>query len=230
MPTLVTWGDVIQSSFQSLWLGFAEFFPKLLGAIVVFLIGVLVAVALKGLIVRVSGLLRLDALAEKLDLKGSMAKAGITLKVGELLGWLVKWFVVIAALIAATDILDWPQITDFLKQVVLYVPNVVISVVILLAGILLANFVRNVVHQAVKAAGLTSADFLAGIARWAILLFTFMAALVQLQIAEQLIQMLFAGLVAMLALAAGLAFGLGGKDNAARFLDRLRKEISSEHR
>ncbi|MBI4133089.1 hypothetical protein HY478_00585 [Candidatus Uhrbacteria bacterium] len=230
MPTLVTWGDVVQSSFQSLWLGFSGFFPKFLGAVVIFLVGVLVAAALRSLIVRLAGLLRLDALAEKLELKGSLAKVGITLKIGELIGWLVKWFVMIAALIAATDILDWPQITDFLRQVVFYIPNVVIAVVILLAGILLANFVRNVVHQTVKAGGLVSADFLAGISRWSILLFTFMAALVQLRIAPELIQMLFAGLVAMLALAAGLAFGLGGKDAAGRFIDRLRKEISADHR
>lgn len=228
MPTtLVTWGDVVTTSFQSLWLSLAAFLPRLLGAVIVFLIGVLVAIALKNLVVRVSGWLRLDLLAEKLDLKSTLAKAGISLKVGELFGWLVKWFIVIASLIAATDILGWVQITDFLEQVVFYIPNVVIAVVIFLAGMLLANFTRNVVHKAVKAANLESADFLAGIARWSILVFTLMAALVQLQIAEQLIQMLFAGLVAMLAIAGGLAFGLGGKENATRFLDKLRKEISS---
>jgi len=111
---------------------------------------------------------------------------------------------------------------------VLYVPNVIISVIILLAGILLANFVQRVVKSAVEAAKLQSADFLSGIAKWAILVFSFMAALVQLQIAQELIRVLFTGLVAMLSLAGGLAFGLGGKDHASRVLDRLRKDLSSE--
>src|SRR3989339_612693 len=147
MPTLVTWGDVFQSSFQSLWLGFAELFPKLLGAIVVLIIGVIIALVLKGLVVRLSNLLRLDVLAEKLELKSSMQKIGVSLKIGYLLGWLVKWFVIIAALIAASDILGWSQITFFLEDVVMYVPNVFIAVVIMLAGIMLANFVRDVVHK-----------------------------------------------------------------------------------
>lgn len=227
MPTLITWGDVLQTSFQSLWVGFAAFFPKLLGAVVVLIVGVLIALAIKSLVVRLSNLLRLDMLAEKLELRSSFQKVGISLKVAELLGWLVKWFIVIAALIAAADILEWAQITEFLKQVVFYVPNVFIAVIILLAGIMLANFVRAVVDKAVKAAGLVSATFLAGIARWAIFIFALMAALVQLQIAPQLIQTLFTGFVAMLALGAGLAFGLGGKEHASRFLDRLRKDISS---
>lgn len=229
MPTLITWGDILQSSLENVWLGFAAFLPKLIGAIVVFLIGVIVAAALKNFIVRLSGWLKLDILAEKLDLKGSLIKIGITLKVGELLGWIVRWFVIVAFLIAAADILNWPEITSFLTQIVLYIPNVLIAVVILLAGVMLANFVRNVIHQAVRAAGLGAVDFVAGIARWAIFLFALMAALVQLQIAEQLINMLFAGLVGMLAIAGGLAFGLGGRDQATRFIEKLRKEISSEH-
>jgi hypothetical protein len=112
--------------------------------------------------------------------------------------------------------------------VVLYIPNVIVAVIILLAGILLATFVRNVVKTAVEAAELASADFLSGIAKWAILLFSFMAALVQLQIAPGLINTLFTGLVAMLALGGGLAFGLGGKEHASRVLDRLRRDLSSE--
>ena len=230
MPILLTLGDVVQSSFQNLWLGFAGFFPRLLGAVVVFIIGSLVAMALKGLVMKISDVLHLDTLSEKIELKGSLAKLGITLKINALLGWLVKWFVVVASLLAATDILDWTQISDFLKQVVFYIPNVFIAVVIFLAGIVLADFTRRVVHHAVEAAGLASADFVAGISKWAILIFTLMAALVQLQVADALIRTLFTGLVGMLALAGGLAFGLGGKEQAARFLERLRKDISEHHK
>ncbi|NBS41805.1 hypothetical protein EBS80_04075 [bacterium] len=220
--------DVVQNSVLSLWDSIVAYVPNVLGAIVVFLIGIIIASVLQTVVVKIVQMLRVDELVSKLDVKASLEKVGIRLHVGKLLGWIVKWFFIVVSLIAATDILGWEQVTNYLQEVVRYIPNVIIAVIILLAGILLATFVRNVVKTAVEAAELASADFLSGIAKWAILLFSFMAALVQLQIAPGLINTLFTGLVAMLALAGGLAFGLGGRDHASRALDRLRKDLSSE--
>ena len=118
--------------------------------------------------------------------------------------------------------------TDYLKQVVLFIPNVVISMIILLAGILLGNFVRNIVKPALDAAHMHSSDVLAGLSKWAIVVFSFMAALVQLEIAPDLIRVLFTGLVAMIALAGGLAFGLGGKEHASKVLEALKRDITSK--
>ena len=224
MPTV----DILQGSVLGVWESMIMFLPNILGALIIFILGLIIAVVLRHAVIKVVNLLRIDDLAAKFELKQTFDRVGIRLNVGEFLGWIIKWFFIIVALVAATDILGWDQVTDYLKQVVLYIPNVIISVIILLAGILLANFVRSIVKSAVEAAKLTSADFLSGIARWAILIFSFMAALVQLQIAPDLIRVLFTGLVAMLALAGGLAFGLGGKDHAARFLERLRNDISSD--
>ncbi|HLD20898.1 MAG TPA: hypothetical protein VJB64_02280 [Patescibacteria group bacterium] len=220
--------EVLQGPLLELWETIVAFLPSLLGAALVFLIGVIIALVLRTVVVRVIGLLRIDELARRLDITAQFERVGLRLHIGALLGWIVKWFFIIIALIAATDILGWDQVTDYLGQVVLFVPNVIISVIILLAGILLGNFVQNVVKTAVEAAQLASADFLSGIAKWAILIFTFMAALVQLQIAPELIRVLFTGLVAMLALSGGLAFGLGGQEHAHRLLNRLKKDISSE--
>jgi len=219
---------LLQGTLLELWDSIVSYVPNVLGALLVFLVGLIIAHVLRSVVVQVVSLLRIDDLAAKLELKSFLERVGIRLQVGEFLGWCVKWFFVIVALIAATDILGWDQVTDYLTEVVTYVPNVIIAIIILLAGILLANFVRNMVKTAVEAAKLTSSDFLSGIAKWAILVFTFMAALVQLQIAPELIRTLFTGLVAMLAIAGGLAFGLGGKDHASRLLDRLRRDISSE--
>ncbi len=220
--------DIIQSSVLGLWDSIIAYLPNVLGAILVFLIGMIIASVLQTVIIKVIQLLRIDELVAKLEVKVSLEKIGIRLHVGKLLGWIVRWFLIIVALVAATDILGWDQVTDYLSEVVTYIPNVIIAVIILLAGILLATFVRNVVKTTVEAAELASADFLSGIAKWAILLFSFMAALVQLQIAPGLINTLFTGLVAMLALAGGLAFGLGGRDHATRCLDKLRRDLTSE--
>ncbi|OGL66772.1 hypothetical protein A2856_03335 [Candidatus Uhrbacteria bacterium RIFCSPHIGHO2_01_FULL_63_20] len=220
--------NVFQDSLLSLWDEILVSLPNVLAAVVVFVAGLVVAAVLSRIVEKAVELLRLDDLVSRLDLKAALERVGLRLHVGHLLGWIVRWFFVIVSLIAATDILGWEQVTDYLKQVVLYVPNVIIAVIILLAGILLANFVRNVVKSAVEAAQLSSADFLSGIAKWAILVFSFMAALVQLQIATAIINTLFTGLVAMLALSGGLAFGLGGKEHANRVLERLRRDLSSE--
>ncbi len=218
---------IIESAFADLWGSLVLFFPRLVGALVVFLVGLIVAWLLKSLVIRVCDVLKLDLLAEKLEVKQGFARAGMKLHVGAVLGFIVKWFVVVVFLVASSDILGWTEVTNFLSQVVYYLPNVIIAVIILLVGILVANFTRNVVKTAVEAAKLESADFLASISRWSILIFSFMAALVQLQIAQDLIRILFTGLVAMLAIGGGLAFGLGGKEHAGRFLTKLRREMTA---
>ncbi|TAK03888.1 hypothetical protein EPO34_01890 [Patescibacteria group bacterium] len=220
--------NVFQETLLSVWTNITLALPNVLAAAVVFVAGLVVAAILSHVVLKAVELLRLDELVSKLELKAALERVGLRLHVGRLLAWIVRWFFIIVSLIAATDILGWEQITDYLKQVVIYIPNVIIAVVILLAGILLGNFVRSVVKSAVEAAQLASADFLAGLAKWAIVVFSFMAALVQLQIATAIINTLFTGLVAMLALAGGLAFGLGGKEHAHRVLEQLRKDLTSE--
>jgi len=218
--------DILRTAFVDLWATIVLFLPKLVLALVVFLIGVLIANILKSAVVRLVKVLKVDELLAKFELKEAFAKMGVKLDAAQFLGWLVKWFILIFALIAAADVLAWDQITLFLNQVVTYLPNVIIAVIILLVGTILANFVYGIVKSTVTAANIKSAGFLAGIAKWAIIVFSFMAALVQLGIAESLIQVLFTGFVAMLALAGGLAFGLGGREHASQLLERLRSDLS----
>lgn len=225
----MTYVDILRNAFAQMWAGVILFIPKFLLAVIIFCLTLLVAGALKAAVVRMSALLHLDELLEKLELKSVFAKAGVKLQVGEFLGWLVKWFVIVLGLIVAADALGWAQITTFLTQVVNYLPNVVISVVILLVGVLLANFVNTLVISAVKAAEMQSAEFLAGLAKWSIIVFSFMAALSQLGIAEDLIQSLFTGFVAMVAIAGGLAFGLGGREHASKILNKLEADLTSKN-
>lgn len=224
----MNFNDILQGPLLELWGTVVAYLPNLIGAIVVFVLGMILAVALRSVIEQVIKLLRIDELASRLEIKSQFERIGVHLHIGRLFGWIVKWFFIIVALIAATDILGWDQLTSYLQEIVLFIPNVIIAVIILLAGILLANFVQGVVKSSVEAAQLSSAGFLSGIAKWAILVFSFMAALVQLQIAPDLIRVLFTGLVFMIALAGGLAFGLGGRDHAEKLLMRLRKDITSD--
>ncbi len=217
---------MLRMAFIDVWASAILFLPKLLLAVVVFLVGLLIAQVLKATVERVVKALKIDDALHRLEVAPLFARTGMTLDVGLFLGWLVKWFVIIFALIAAADVLDWDQITVFLNEVVAYLPNVLIAVIILLVGTVLAGFVHSVVRAAILSANMRSAGFLAGVAKWSIIVFSFMAALVQLGIAESLIQVLFTGFVAMIALAGGLAFGLGGREHAAKVLDGLKKDLS----
>ncbi len=226
MSYLQNVGGAILAAFDNLWNNFVDFLPKLLGAAVVFCIGWFVAIAFSVLATHIVTLFHVDKALDRLNFKKVLENIGVTFAADKLVGWIVKWFFVIVFLIAATDILQWSAVTDFLQDVVLYLPNVLIAVVILLVGLVLGGFVGEIIRKAVAATGFRAGDFLATVAQWAIVIFTLMAALVQLEVAATLIETLFTGLVAMLALAGGLAFGLGGKDEATRILKNLKEDIS----
>jgi hypothetical protein len=225
-PYFQNLGNAILFAFQDLWASFVDFLPNFFGALVVFLVGWIIAVAFGIIAARIILFLRVDRALEKMNFKSALERIGVSFAADRLIGWLVKWFFIIVFLIASADILGWQAITEFLRSVVLYLPNVLIAVVILLTGLVLGSFVGEIVKKAVGAAQLISGEFLAIVARWAIIVFAFMAALVQLGVASELIQTLFTGLVAMLALAGGLAFGLGGKEVASRVLETLRKDLT----
>lgn len=220
------WGEAITLSLLELWERFIIFTPSLIGAILVFLFGLVVAVVLEKLAEKLLQTLRVDKALERLGMTQRFSDYGLQLNLAAFLGGIVKWFLVLVFLMAATDILGLPQVTNFLNSVLLYLPNVVVAVIILTIVFLLGNFVYGLVKGSTMAAGVVSATLVAAISRWAIIIFGILAALIQLGIATSLVNTLFMGLVAMLALAGGLAFGLGGKEEAQMILRKLREEIS----
>ena len=221
MDTLSNLGSVLAASLATVWVRVVDFIPNILGAVIVFIIGLFVADLLGKLVAQILNKIYLDKAVESTGLKTTLAKVGFKATASHFLGLLVTWFLYAVTLIAAAEILNLNQISEFLQAVVLYIPNVIIAVVILIIGIIVSNFVGLVVKEASLAAKLSAADFLARLAKWAILIFSFLAALVQLRVAAELIQILFTGVILMLALAGGIAFGLGGKDKAKELIDKL---------
>lgn len=215
----------IAVSLQSLFEGFVNLLPGLLAAIIVFIIGWIIAVALGSLVERVIRYIKLDEGLVKLGANKPFEKVGLRLDTGKFLNVLVKWFLIIAFLLAAVDILGLEEISNFLKDVLLYIPNIVIAAVILVAAVLVADVVEKIIKHSMKAVRPTVNGFISSVAKWSILIFAFFAVLIQLGVAPALINTLVMGLVAMLAIAGGLAFGLGGKDAAAAFIERLKREM-----
>lgn len=222
---LQTWGDVIVASLQQSWSAVANFVPLFIGAVIIFVVGWIVAVALGKLVEQVVKALRVDNLLQQLEVEKTLERGGVRLNSGAFVGALVKWFLIIVFLLAAVNILGLSQVSDFLSQVLLYIPNVVVAALILVIAVKVAEVVERASRSVVETAGMRGA-VVGVMARWAIWIFAVVAALLQLGVATVLLQTVMTGLVAMLALAFGLAFGLGGKEAASSFIDKLRRDMS----
>ena len=226
MVPIQTWGGAVAASLIDLWLRFINFTPAIIGSLLVFLLGLIVASILGKVVERIIGALHVDQAIERINLTQKLKEHGIEFGLAVFLGKLVQWFLVLVFLMASADILGLKQVTSFLNSIILYLPNVLVATIILTIAFLLANLVYNIVRSSTKAAGVMSATLLATLIKWAIVVFGLLAALIQLGIATSLVNTLFMGLVAALSLATGLAFGLGGKDEAALILKKIREEIT----
>lgn len=221
---LQSWGDVIFLSLQQTWNSVIGFLPLLISAVIIFIIGLIVAVALGKVVEQIVHALRVDYILKQFEVEKTFMRAGWKLDSGAFIGGLVRWFLIVVFLLAATNILGLTQVSTFLRDVLLYIPNVVVAAIILVIAALVSDFVERLVRGSVEAAGYRG-SVVGLITRWAIWLFAFTAVLLQLGIASALVQTIITGVIASVALALGLAFGLGGRDTAAGFLDRIRGEL-----
>ncbi len=225
MLETVVASDVVRTSLLTLWGKVAGFVPQLVAALVVFLIGWLVAVLLGKLAWHIIKVVRLDRGLEALGLKKVWERSGYKLNTPFFFYELVKWFFIVVFLMAATDILGLTQVTEFLRTVVSYLPNVIVAALVLLIGVLVARFLEGLVRGSVKAAELASANFLGSLTKWAVLVFSLLVALNQLKVADEIIRIVVIGVVAAGAIALGLSFGLGGKSHAEDFIGRMRQHV-----
>lgn len=219
------WTQILQYSFQSLWLEVVALAPKLVVALLILILGFIVAGILKKVVRRIFVALRVDEALTAAGVGALTQRAGYRLNAGLFVGTMVKWFVVLVFFLAALEVLQLQQVTSFLSDVVLgYLPKVIVATLIIFASIIVASAARTVVEAAARTAQFKKPELLGRFAKYAILTFAALAVLNQLGIAAEMAQMLFGGLVFGLALAFGLAFGLGGRDAAARTIDSLSKK------
>ena len=222
--------NVVQTSFTDLWFTVVQYLPQILAALVVFLIGWIVGTILYRIVVEIVKVLRVGDALRAAGLNDAARSAGFNLDIGRFLATLVMWFVVIVFLVAALDILGLSRVTIFLQQVVLlYLPQVIVAVLILILAAVVAEVVKGLVASSARAFGAHTGNLAGSVAKWAIWLFAVIAALTQLGIATEMLQTLFTGVIVALALAFGLSFGLGGKEAAARTIERVQSEIKHHH-
>lgn len=217
----------LQSSFADVWFTIVQFVPSILAAAVIFIVGWIIGMILAKVVEQIVDVLRIDDALKASGVHEAVKDAGFHLHTGRLLGSLVKWFIVIVFLVAALEVLGLVRVTIFLQQVVLwYLPQVIVAVLILMLAAIVAEVVKGVVSGSARAAGVKQANMAGAVAKWAIWIFAIFAALNQVGVAAAFWQTLFTGIVVALSLAFGLAFGLGGKEAAARAIGRVEDEMS----
>ncbi len=220
--------DFLQSTLPTMGVSLVEFLGQLLLAIVLFVIFWIIGVSFGKLLAEGVKSLKIDSMLAKVGVDKIIQRLGCNLNSGLFLGTLVKWFMMIAGLLAAANVLELTQVGVFLGSILNYVPNIIVAAIILIAGVIVADFISKVVTSSISAAGLKSAPFVSKITKWAIFIFAFIAALDQLQVAQTFINTLYIGIIAMISVAGGLAFGLGGKEHASELIAKLKRDISEK--
>ena len=227
--TVVTWGDAIFLALTNALNDLLLFLPRLLGALLILLVGWLLAKAVEALVAKGLRAVRFNQVADRAEIDQFLERAGVRLDPASVVGKLAYWFLLLIFVGAAFNAFGLTQVTAVINQILAYLPNVVVALVVLLVGALLAQFAANLVRGASGTARVGDPGLLATLARAAVLTFAFLIALDQLNIGEAIVTTLFTAVVGMLALAGALAFGLGGRDVAARVLEdwyRRRGELA----
>ncbi len=214
-------GQIISNIVTSSLTELVLYIPKFIGGLVILLIGLIVAAILHRVVIEFFKLIKVEKWLEQ----ARLAKEGDFRVWPDILAELVRWATIILFLVPAAEAWGIPRITEVLNQLLFYLPNVFVAVIIGLIGMVIANLTYDIVRQAARNLGSSSSGALAAIARYAILFFTALIVLNQLGVAAALIQTLFTGIIAMLALAGGLAFGLGGQDTARDVLRSIRERL-----
>ena len=214
--------ETLTTIFSTFVYNISSYLPQFFAGLLILLIGLVVASLLKHLILVFFKVIK----AEKWFEESNIGSAKDVKVWPGVLAELVRWTVVILFLVPALEAWGLPRATEVLNQLLLYLPNVLVAVFIAFVGLVVANLVFDIVRHAVKGVGGTQSIAIGTFARYAIIFFTALVVLNQLGVASDLIRILFTGIVAMIAIAGGLAFGLGGKDMAAEILKELKDKLT----
>jgi hypothetical protein len=215
---ITEWGAALMTSLAGAMALLFQAIPKLIGFAVILIIGWLIAAVLAKAIVVLLHSVKFNELAQRAGLAGFVQSMGMKMDSSVMVGAVVRWFVRLIALVVAFDALGLPAVSEVLRQVLLWLPNVVVAVVILVVAGLAANALGKMVRGAATESGLRNADLLGKIATTLVMGFGVIVAISQLGIATVFVNALFVALVGALALAVGLAFGLGARDTAAQII------------
>ena len=221
MPEQIT--ETLES-LGNFWNRFLQLLPQLVIALLVLIIGWLIAKFLRKIIIRLLKLLHVDVAAEKGGVEKFLMQGGVEYTTVTIIANLIYWFLMFAVILAVANSLGLRAADDLFAKIVLYIPNVVIAVIVLIFGFLFAKFVMGVLSTYLSNIGVRGAEFIGYVAQWALIIFVVSIALEQLSFGGLILISAFQIAFGALCLALSLAFGLGGREWAARILEKLWKK------
>lgn len=223
MLAAIDWGNLVVDPVREMLTRIMAYLPVLLGALLILIIGWIVAKIIRKIVDSVLRTIRFDAIADKAGISEVMRKADMKLTARDLISGLVYWLIIIMVLVMVVNALGIPRASDILELLVAYIPRVIAALFVLILAMFLATFVSNIVRMSAANTKLPNPGLLAGISRWAIIIFAVTIALAELGIAPIFITTTFNILLGGIVLTLALAFGLGGKDAAAKYIEELKK-------
>jgi len=228
MLAVIEWENLIVEPVRAMLTKIMAYLPVLLGALVILIVGWIVAKIIRSIVNGVLKVVRFDALADKAGISEVLRKGDLKTSARQIVSGLVYWLIIIMVLVMTANALGLPKASDILSNLFAYVPKVIAALLVLVVAMFLANFVSGIVKIAAGNAKLPKPQLMAGISRWAIIIFAVTIALAQLGIAPLLVTATFNIILGGVCLALALAFGLGGKDAAARYLEELKQKRSGK--
>jgi hypothetical protein len=224
-----SYGTTLLSSFESVWPVLVEVGIRLIVALAIFIIGWIIGAFVASLIEKLFVALKVDSALRHAGVEDTLRKGDVRLNSGAFVGALVKWFIIVVFLLSSFQVLGLDQVTMFLQAiVVMYLPQVIVSVLILLVAVVIGDLLQKIVRSSAKTAGFNSAALLGAITKWIIWVFAILTVLVQLGIGADLIRILFTGIVVAVSIAFGLAFGLGGQAHASELIEKIKREVGDK--
>jgi hypothetical protein len=205
-----------------------EFLPKLIIGLIVFVLGWLVSSGIGKIVARILRQISFDKIFERNGWRQALEGADIKVGPSEFVGAIIKWILVIVFLLVFVEILGFNEFALFLSGVIAWLPNVVIAAAIFVVAIVVADILEKIIESSVRRLEVRYSEILGAIVKGAIYTFAIFAILLQLGVAESIINTLIMGVVGMFALAFGLAFGLGGKDVAGEILRSLKNKLTEK--
>jgi len=225
MNILSSWQQALAMSWGEVWVSFLGILPSLLGAIIVFAVGLILAYWAKRLVVEGLRIVRFGSLTKSAGIDQYLTKADIGLTFAELLGTIVEWIIVLVFFLAVVDILGLSVVSQVLAGVLGYIPNVVAAALIFAAGYIVAGLADTLVRGALASVDHQIARPIGKLSRWVIIIVTFFAAVDQLKVAQGLIATFFQGLTYTIVLVVGLSVGLGAKELVSKVLNDWYEKI-----
>ncbi|HAM38357.1 MAG: hypothetical protein A2474_02745 [Elusimicrobia bacterium RIFOXYC2_FULL_34_12] len=222
------WKSVFWEPVMMMLSKFAQFIPVFVGFLLVLLLGWLIASGLKKILVRFLVLVKLDSLSGKTGFSKLLENAGIKNTLSEIVGIIVYWIIIIITLSTAVNALGLANISNILDKIIIFIPNVIIAIIILILGLFFSTFLSSIVITACTNAGISQSKLLGKITSTIVIIFTIILAVQQLNLKIEIINSIITIIIASVGLAFAIAIGLGGKDIASKWIKDLDESLRNK--